>query len=183
MTFWLRRMAVKWPQNLLLDFDVTVIDFLSLQAYLKFNHWALITGNVQLDHSLFSSPPVWPGLRGHALKVLQGPSRRLRRKPILSVRVVKLWNRLSTSIVAPRASHTWYRMQGCAVHRGRAPLTPLLLLKFPITWVKKLTRLCTIDQSKAVNDARQSCFSQSRSHRHSKKKKKLRRGCSVPISP
>ncbi len=26
---------------------------------------------------------------------------------------------LATRTVAPLASHTWYRMQGCAVHRGR----------------------------------------------------------------
>ncbi len=45
------------------------------------------------------SRPQRPGLRGHPFKVLQGPSRRLRRKSSFSTRVVKYWNRLPTPSV------------------------------------------------------------------------------------
>ncbi len=44
---------------------------------------------IDLELRLFFIPPVRPGLRGHPFKALQGPSRRLRRKPSFSIRVVK----------------------------------------------------------------------------------------------
>ncbi len=43
------------------------------------------------------------------VKVLQGPSRRLRRKPSISVRVVKYWNRLPTSIVSTPSVNSFKR--------------------------------------------------------------------------
>ncbi len=52
---------------------------------------------------------VWPGMRVHPFKVLQGPSRRLWRKPSLSTRVVKYWNRLPTRIVAALSVNSFRR--------------------------------------------------------------------------
>ncbi len=42
--------------------------------------YKMLSGRLDLDPNLFFIPPVRPGLRGHPFKVLQGPSRRLRRK-------------------------------------------------------------------------------------------------------
>ncbi len=52
-------------------------------AFWRIGHWAP-------SSSFF--PPVWPGLRGHTFKFLQG----LRRKSSFSTQVVKYWNRLLT---------------------------------------------------------------------------------------
>ncbi len=59
--------------------------------------YKMFSGGLDLDPSLFFIPPVWTGLRGYPFKVLQGPSRHLRRKS--STRVVKYWNRFPTPIV------------------------------------------------------------------------------------
>ncbi len=61
--------------------------------------YKMFSGGLDLDTSLFFIPPVRPGLRGHPFKVLQGPSRRLRRKSSFSTRAVKYWNRIPTPIV------------------------------------------------------------------------------------
>ncbi len=57
----------------------------------------VFSGGLDLDP--FFNPQVRPGFRGHPFKCQQGPSRRLRRKSSFSIRVVKYWNRLPTSIV------------------------------------------------------------------------------------
>ncbi len=56
---------------------------------------------LDLDLSLFFTPPVQPGLRGHSFKVLQGPSWYIRRKSSFSSRVVKYWNRLPLLLQLP----------------------------------------------------------------------------------
>ncbi len=61
--------------------------------------YKMFFGGLDLDPSLFSIPPVRPGLRGHPFKVLQGHSRHLSRKSPFSTRVVIYWNRLPTPIV------------------------------------------------------------------------------------
>ncbi len=42
--------------------------------------YQMFSGVLEPHPSLFFIPPVWPGFRGHVFKVLQGSSRRLRRK-------------------------------------------------------------------------------------------------------
>ncbi len=51
-----------------------------------------------LDPGLFLITPVLPGLKGNPFKVLQDPTRPLRRKSSFSTRVVKYWNRIPTPI-------------------------------------------------------------------------------------
>ncbi len=59
----------------------------------------IFSKGLDLGPSLFFIPPVRPGLRSHPFKVLQGPSRRLRRTSSFSTRVVKYRNRLLTPFV------------------------------------------------------------------------------------
>ncbi len=54
---------------------------------------------LDIDPNLFFLPPARRGLRGHPFKVLQGASRRRRRGPAFSVRVVNYWNMLPASVV------------------------------------------------------------------------------------
>ncbi len=54
---------------------------------------------VDLNSSDFLIRPPRPGLRGYTYWLLQGPSRLWRRTGASSVRVVKLWNRLSAHLV------------------------------------------------------------------------------------
>ncbi len=51
-----------------------------------------------MEPSLFFIPPVRIGFSGHRFKVLQNCSRCLRRKASFSIRLVKYWNRLPTSV-------------------------------------------------------------------------------------
>ncbi len=68
-------------------------------------HWDLkavykmFSAGLGLGPSLLLIPPVWTGLRGYPLNVLQGAYRRLRRNSFSSIRVVKYCNRLPTPIV------------------------------------------------------------------------------------
>ncbi len=64
---------------------------------------------MDLDPSLFLIPPVRPGLRGHPFKVLQGPSRRLRRKSSFSIRGIIYWTRLPTPIVTAPSVNSFKR--------------------------------------------------------------------------
>ncbi len=65
----------------------------------------IFKGEVDLNPSEFFLRPPRAGLRGHAYRLLQGPSRRRRRSGAFSVRVVKYWNRFPAHLVlAPSVS-------------------------------------------------------------------------------
>ncbi len=65
----------------------------------------IFKGEVDLNPSEFFLRPPRAGLRGHAYRLLQGPSRLRRRSGAFSVRVVKYWNRFPAHLVlAPSAS-------------------------------------------------------------------------------
>ncbi len=53
--------------------------------------------------------PVWPGLRDHPLKVLQGPRRRVRRKSSFSTWALKCWDRLPTPIATAPSVNSFKR--------------------------------------------------------------------------
>ncbi len=62
-------------------------------------------GEVDLNPAEFFLRLPRAGLRGHAYRLLQGPSRLRRRSRVFSVRVVKYWNRLPAHLVlAPSVS-------------------------------------------------------------------------------
>ncbi len=71
--------------------------------------YKMFSGALDLDPGLFFIPPVRPGLRGHLFKVLQAPSRSLRRKSSYSIRVVKYWNRLPAPIVTAPSVNSFKR--------------------------------------------------------------------------
>ncbi len=65
----------------------------------------IFKGEVDLNPSAFFLRPPRAGLRGHAYRLLQGPSRLRRKSGAFSVRVVKYWNRLPAHLVlAPSVS-------------------------------------------------------------------------------
>ncbi len=64
---------------------------------------------LDLESSLFFIPAVRQGLRGHPLKVLQGPSRCLRSKGSFSTQVNKWWNRLPTPIATAPSVNSFKR--------------------------------------------------------------------------
>ncbi len=85
--------------SLLFADDVKMVSPCSQSDFLLSSIYNIWNWSINLDLSLFFIPPVRPGLRDHQFKVLQGPSRRLRRKSSLSTRVTKCWIRLPTPIL------------------------------------------------------------------------------------
>ncbi len=59
----------------------------------------IFKGLLDVDPNLFFLPPARRGLRGHPFKVLQGANHRRRRGSARSVRVVKYWDKLPSSVV------------------------------------------------------------------------------------
>ncbi len=59
----------------------------------------IFKGLLDIDPNLFFLHPAQRGLREQPFKVLQGASHRRRRMSAFSVRVVKCWNKLPTSVV------------------------------------------------------------------------------------
>ncbi len=77
-----------------------------------------LNGSLGGTHSEFFLRPPRAGLRGHAYRLLQGPSRLRRRSGAFSVRVVKYWNRLpahlvlepSVSIIKKQLDRHWFEI-------------------------------------------------------------------------
>ncbi len=91
--------------------------------------YKMFPGGLDLDPSLFFIPPMRSGLRDHHFKVMQGPSRRLRRKPSFSTRVVKYWNRLPTPIEIALSVNSFKRQLDSAWEElfAEVPLFPVFL--------------------------------------------------------
>ncbi len=85
-------------------------------------------------------PPARRGLRGHPFKILQGASHRRRRGSAFSVRVVKYWNKLSTSVVTATSVNVFKKKSFPISSIDWTLTTPLLACTPPIN-----TRCLQID--------------------------------------